>query len=28
LQTGHEEELIAALQQDIANAQPTANNGN
>ena len=26
--TGHEEELIADLQQDIANAQPTASNGN
>lgn len=26
--TGHEEELIADLQQEITNAQPTANNGN
>lgn len=28
LATGHEEQLIADLEQDIANAQPTADNGN
>ena len=28
LETGHEEQLIADLEQDIANAQPTANNSN